>query len=70
MINLFEEGIDYYFKQDWRMAINKFKESENLEEKFESRNTTPSQIYIERCKMFLDNPPEKGWDGVWKMKSK
>ena len=70
LIKLFEEGIDYYFKQDWKMALNKFYKSENLEDKFESRNTTPSQIYIERCNMFLDNPPEKDWDGVWKMTSK
>ena len=70
LIKLFEEGIDHYFKQEWKIALNKFQQSENLEDKFESRNTTPSQIYIQRCKMFINNPPGKDWDGVWKMTSK
>jgi len=70
LIKLFEQGIDHYFKQEWKMAVNKFTQAENLEDKFESRNTTPSQIYIERCEMFMKNPPEKDWDGVWKMTSK
>ena len=70
LIKLFEQGIDHYFKQEWKIAVNKFKQAENLEDKFESRNTTPSQIYIERCEMFMKNPPEKDWDGVWKMTSK
>ena len=70
LIKLFEQGIDHYFKQEWKLAVSKFKQAENLENKFESRNTTPSQIYIERCKMFMENPPEKDWDGVWKMTSK
>ena len=59
LIKLFEEGIDHYFKQEWKIALNKFQQSENLEDKFDSRNTTPSQIYIQRCKMFINNPPEK-----------
>ena len=70
LIKLFEDGIDHYFKQDWKKAILKFQQSENLEDKFESRNTNPSKIYIERCKMFMENPPGKNWDGVWKMTSK
>ena len=41
-----------------------------MEEKFDSRNTNPSLVYIHRCKMFKDNPPDKNWDGVWKMTSK
>ena len=54
LIKLFEQGIDHYFKQEWKLAVHKFTQSENLEDKFESRNTTPSQIYIERCNMFLN----------------
>ena len=51
-------------------GFDKFSQAESLEDKFDLRNTTPSQIYIERCKMFMENPPEKDWDGVWKMTSK
>ena len=70
LIKVFEKGLDHYFKQEWDDAIMKFKESENLEDHFESRNTTPSKIYIERCSMFINNPPGKDWDGVWKMIAK
>ena len=70
LIRTFEKGIDYYFKKEWENAIISFKESESLEDRFESRNTTPSNVYIERCTMFLNNPPDDDWDGVWAMTSK
>ena len=44
--------------------------SEEMEEKFTSINTNPSLIYIERCKIFIEDPPGKNWDGVWTMTSK
>ena len=70
LIKVFEKGLDHYFKQQWDDAIIQFKESENLEDYFTSRNTTPSKIYIERCNMFINNPPGEEWDGVWKMTAK
>jgi len=70
LIKAFEKGLDYYYKQEWDSAIKQFQKSESLEEYFESRNTNPSNIYIERCKMFLNNPPGENWDGVWAMTSK
>ena len=66
----FDEGLDLYFKQDWKKALSKFKEASELEEDFPHRPTTPSLIYIERCEIFIKNPPEKDWDGVWIMKTK
>ena len=27
-------------------------------------------IYIERCKMLEDSPPEKNWAGIWKLTEK
>ena len=70
LINSFENGLDYYYQQNWDEAIKSFKESELLEDHFESRNTTPSSIYIQRCDMFKKSPPGKDWDGVWIMTSK
>ena len=67
---MFEEGLDYYYKQDWNKALEIFTNSEKLEEKFTSRNTNPSMVYIERCSMFKETPPNKDWDGVWTMTSK
>ncbi len=70
MIRVFEKGLNHYYQQDWDEAIKYFKKAESMEDNFASRNTTPSTVYIDRCHMFKDSPPDKGWDGVWIMKSK
>jgi adenylate cyclase len=70
LIKMFEEGLDHYFQQKWDDAINLFKMAEEKEEKFKTRNTNPSAVFIERCNLFKDNPPGKEWDGVWTMTSK
>ena len=41
-----------------------------LEDHFTSRSTTPSAVYIKRCAMFKENPPDKDWDGIWTMLTK
>ena len=70
LVQNFEKGLDYYYQQEWDQALSQFNKSENLEDHFVSRNTTPSKIYIDRCKMFKNNPPAEDWDGVWTMTSK
>ena len=70
LVQKFEQGLDHYYKQEWDYAIKNFKEAESLEDHFVSRNTTPSNIYIDRCEMFKENPPGEKWDGVWTMTSK
>ena len=70
LVQNFEKGLDYYYQQEWDQALFQFNKSENLEDHFVSRNTTPSKIYIDRCKMFKNNPPAEDWDGVWTMTSK
>jgi len=70
LIKKFEEGLDFYYQQNWDQALACFKEAESMEEVFESRNTTPSAIYMHRCDLFKNNPPGKDWDGVWTMTSK
>ena len=70
LIKVFEEGLDHYYQQQWDKALKHFEKAEGMEDHFTSRNTTPSAVYIERCTMFIDNPPGKDWDGVWTMTSK
>ena len=70
LIETFEDGLDHYFKQDWDKALDLFKKSESMELHFEGRNTTPSVVFLDRCKHFKEEPPEKDWDGVWKMVTK
>ncbi len=70
LINVFNNGLDLYFKGEWSLALKKFNEAAKLEEDFEYRPTTPSKIYVERCEAFKKSPPEKDWDGVWTMNTK
>jgi len=70
LVNEFEIGMDLYFQQKWDKALEQFKKSEKMEDHFESRNTTPSAVFIKRCKLFKSNPPGEDWDGVWTMTSK
>ena len=70
LIETFEEGLNHYFNQDWENALSFFEKSNLLEYKFEGRNTNPSMVFIDRCKLFSSNPPADQWDGVWRMHSK
>ena len=70
LIRTFEKGLDHYFRKDWDSAIKYFEKANSLEDHFDSRNTTPSSVYIDRCTMFKENPPDDDWDGVWAMTSK
>ena len=70
LVSAFNEGLDLYFKQEWKNALSKFKEASELEEDFLYRPTTPSKIYIERCNAFSKKPPPKDWSGIWAMNTK
>jgi adenylate cyclase len=64
-IQRFEEGREHYRKQEWNLATKAFTAC--LAEKL---NDGPSQLYLERCRDFLQHPPEVkdvavGWDGVY-----
>jgi adenylate cyclase len=67
---LYHRGLEFYQQQRWDKAIVQFTESEKLEEVFPQRPTTPSRMYIERCKLFKANPPGPDWDGSWTLTSK
>jgi len=67
MIRVFHEGLELYNAQKWNDALKKFEESAQLEDEFPTRPTTPSKVYIFRCNHFIENPPDKDWDGIWKL---
>lgn len=70
----FEEGIQAYKQQRWDEAIRFFEESADLEsfnpEDESFVHTNPSLVYIERCRVMKENPPEEDWNGVYVMSSK
>ena len=70
IIPQFHEALEFYKKQNWGAAIEKFKKVELLEEKYPGRKTNPSRVFIERCLHLKENPPEEDWDGAWTLLSK
>lgn len=65
-IELYEEGMELYFGQNWDRAIAKFKASARLER----HSNNPSLVFIERCKSMKTNPPPENWNGVFVMQTK
>ncbi|MFH1100737.1 MAG: adenylate/guanylate cyclase domain-containing protein [Methanobacteriota archaeon] len=63
-VQLYETGLDEYFKKKWKTAISSFKQALSL------RDDIASELFISRCQEFLKNPPSPDWDGVWEMKTK
>ena len=70
LLPLWDEAIKNYYNQNWDKAIKLFNECEKYEEEYIGRPTNPSSLYIDRCKEFKQNPPDKDWDGSDKLKSK
>jgi adenylate cyclase len=58
-------GLARYRERDFAGAITAFEAAvqENPAEK-------PSVMYIERCRHFLEEPPDEGWNGVWRLEEK
>ncbi len=58
-------GLYAYKAQDWDKAIKFFKEALDI-----APDDGPSKTMLQRCDEFKLNPPGKGWDGSFSMKSK
>jgi len=65
VINCFNEGVEKFRGENWQDALVTFKKSLKL-----NPNDRASQIYVERCQKFIENPPDKDWKGIWEMTSK
>ncbi|MGK0289370.1 MAG: adenylate cyclase, partial [bacterium] len=61
----FLKGLSLYRKMEFDEAQKYFKQAVQI-----IPNDGPSEIYIQRCTDFINNPPEINWDGVYQMTSK
>jgi adenylate cyclase len=71
-MELYSQGLHYFYAQEWDKAIEIMLASEQREpnKNCTPKNMTPSRKIISYCEMFKTNPPEKNWDGVIKLTSK
>ena len=60
-----QEGLDLYKAREFDRAKEIFS---RLAETFEGRKCY--RLYVERCEVFIDTPPEADWDGVFTHTSK
>jgi adenylate cyclase len=65
-IGHYEEGLNLCLAQEWEAAIIQFKTSQKLE----TYRRNPSGIFIKRCELMKQQPPDKDWDGVFVMDTK
>ncbi len=65
VVNYFNDGIGQYRTGNWDKAVKAFNEALRLHPADKL-----TQMYIGRCELLKENPPEGEWDGVWKMTSK
>ena len=70
MLEAYHKALDLYRAQKFEAALEEFTYSDTLEDMFPGRNTNPSQVYIKRCKIFMENPPGEDWDGSWRLTEK
>ncbi len=64
-VEYYTKGLYAYRGMEWDKAINLFGACLQT-----SPYDGPSKTMMRRCNEFKENPPEKGWDGVFSMTSK
>lgn len=60
MIDLFHKGLYMYKQLQFQDAVKCFQSALEL-----YPMDGPSQTYMERCKLFIQNPPDEDWDRVF-----
>lgn len=65
LLEKFAQGRRFYKMMDFEKALKAFEEALAFDP-----TDGPTQVYIERCKFYLQNPPPEDWDGVFVMKTK
>lgn len=65
MLKAYNDGLALYKKREFKMAAEAFKKALTIK-----KDDGPSQVYLERCAHFIEEPPPADWDGVYVMKTK
>jgi adenylate cyclase len=72
LVRVFDAGMQHYLSMEWDAALEKFSEAYSLE-RYPFEKTTPSEVFIQRCRAFKAEPPVQAgeeWDGVYRMTEK
>ena len=72
LITLFDLGMNHYLNMEWEQAIAAFEKAAEIE-RIPDGKTTPSEVYIDRCRgCKINSPvaPGEAWDGVCRLTKK
>lgn len=64
-LETFNGALVAYQAKDFPLALEKFKQVLELDQ-----NDPVAELYIKRCKDYIESPPPPDWDGVYIMKTK
>ena len=65
VLELYEAGLREYRKREWQKAIRLFQKALDKDPL-----DGPSLTYVERCKIYAQDPPSASWDGVYTLELK
>lgn len=65
MLAIYNRALDLYRNKNFQEAKSLFAKCMEL-----VPGDKPSQLYVERCSEFIQNPPPADWDGVYRMMTK
>ncbi len=65
VLKLYEEGLREYQKREWQNALLLFMDAIDKDPE-----DGPSQTYLKRCEIYLENEPPEDWDGVYTLTAK
>jgi class 3 adenylate cyclase len=64
-LDSFHKALALFEKRDWPVAAAAFRRILEI-----SPNDSPSILYYNRCRNYLERAPDSGWDGVYNLKQK
>lgn len=65
VLDTFTAGRNFYKLMEFGAALEKFEEALRIDP-----SDGPSRVYVERCRLYIENPPPDDWDGVFVMTTK
>ncbi len=70
LISAFDQARQNYLLRNWNEAIRDFEKCSQLFHTQSGAADPVSLLFIERCKVWQQEPPPSDWDGSWKLESK
>ncbi len=64
-VEFFAEGRKFYKLMQFTEAKSCFQKALDV-----CSDDGPSQVYLDRCEHYINNPPPEDWDGVYVMTTK